>query len=290
MDILGQWLLYQGAKESRNPQLMTTRGVMDRTHGPQLSISPQHSYHQHDPEARTERKGSVDSLSIRNQDGEWVDVSTTGLKLTITADSRAADDDSITLRERAQRAATLVLGFFDLFLFADATPRPLRFARSCVSTPFNNFDQEPKERPESPVYRKSPRPETESARSFDNFDQELKERPESPVRRKRHAIFMKSPRPCAQLEPSEEELPNLSAAPHSLVESARPMQEGQRTEDSGNLAPGAGDAAGAEYLFLENGSLLPPMPSAKPAAAMGDAGVAQRLENFLNAHHVLHVY
>jgi hypothetical protein len=162
--------MYQGAKESRNPQLMTTRGVMDRTHGPQLSISPQHSYHQHDPEARTERKGSVDSLSIRNQSGEWVDVSTTGLKLTITADGRAADDDSITLRERAQRAATLVLGFFDLFLFADATPRPLRFARSCVESarPFDNFEQEPKERPESPVRRKQSVREPEATHDIPN--------------------------------------------------------------------------------------------------------------------------
>jgi hypothetical protein len=184
--------------------------------------------------------------------------------------------------------------WMDVSIFTDATPRPLRFARSCVSTPFNNFDQESKERLESPVhskrqviFRKSPRPETESARPFDNFDQELKERPESSVRRKRQAIFMKSPRPCAQLEPPEEELPNLSAAPHSLVESARPMQEGQRTEGSGNLAPG--DAAGGDYFFLENGGLLPPMPSAKSAAAKGDA---ERLENFhfLNAHHVLHVY
>ena len=205
---------------------------MDRTHGHKISMSPQHSY-QHDPEARTQRKGSVDSVSLRNQSGEWVDVSTTGLKLTITANGRAVDDDSITLQERAQRAATLVLGFFDLFLFADATPRPLRFARSCISTPFDNFDQEPKERSELPVhrkrqviFRKSPRPETESARPFDDFDQELKERPESSVRRKRQAIFLKCPRACAQLESPEEELTNLSAAPHSLAESARPMQEG----------------------------------------------------------------
>jgi hypothetical protein len=209
---------------------------------------------QHDSEARTERQGSPDSVSIRNQSGEWVDVTTAGLKLTITADGRDADDDSITLQERAQRAATLVFGFFDLFLFADVTPRrPLRFARSCCM--------------------KSDRP-------FDNLDQEPKERPESPVHRERQAISLRSPRLGSQLEPPSSQL----LFPCVVVGSV-------------NSARGAG----GENLFLENGGLLPPQPSAKFAAAKGDAEVvqrrermlvlAQRRENFQNANHVvLHVY
>ena len=79
-----------------------------------------------------ERQGSVDSVTVRNQLGEWVDISTSGLKLTITAKGRPAEDapPPATLQEGAQRAATLVLGLFDMFLFDDATSRPLHFARS----------------------------------------------------------------------------------------------------------------------------------------------------------------
>lgn len=79
-----------------------------------------------------ERQGSVDSVTVRNQLGEWVDISTSGLKLTITTNDRFIEDapPPATLQEGVQRAATLVLGFFDLFLVGDATSRPLHFARS----------------------------------------------------------------------------------------------------------------------------------------------------------------
>lgn len=79
-----------------------------------------------------EQQVSAHSVTVRNQFGKWVDISTSGLKLTITANGSSAEDTlpPATLQEGAQRAATLVLGLFDLFLNYDATSRPLYFARS----------------------------------------------------------------------------------------------------------------------------------------------------------------
>ena len=57
--------------------------------------------------------------------------------------------DSVTIRNQSEE-------WMDVSIFTDAIPRPLRFAGSCVESArhFDNFDQEPKERPESPVRRK----------------------------------------------------------------------------------------------------------------------------------------
>ena len=60
--------------------------------------------------------------------------------------------------------------WMDVSIFTDATPRPLRFARSCVESarPFDNFEQEPKERPESPVRRKQSVREPEATHDIPN--------------------------------------------------------------------------------------------------------------------------
>ena len=60
--------------------------------------------------------------------------------------------------------------WMDVSIFTDATPRPLRFARSCMESacPLNNFEQEPKERPESPVRRKQSVREPEATNDIPN--------------------------------------------------------------------------------------------------------------------------
>ena len=91
------------------------------------------------------------STVICNQRGEWVAVAgpESGLSLTITAATagRDAASDQPTLQERLERAATLVVAFFDLFLGAEPPRRDAYSKDSDGSLP--------QDRPPSPRARQA---------------------------------------------------------------------------------------------------------------------------------------